>query len=333
VNYIPVQLAALDKNIHNIFERLKMDKYLNYFLLFAVFFIVPFLGIFVDLQYNPDGTIRDYTVKNLTYLFANPHLDYPVLSSFFISLLIGILFISLAWVAIVTLNSMSIISSQMLKLLNTYGSTILTAFTLVMFLSIYYTTRDSMGQNDNSISKNILFFILCFVFTIVATPISYSVVMLLYKAFPVFDFFFKREDESIVDYFARAYKEKKQEQSVIDILKDVLTNTKTKYNMSISVILLLFVSLWMIPYSVGHSSGWISDKYNSKSIQMFVALLISMIIGTFFALTPWFSMFSGLSNFLFGDVIKFIVMVLGPITILGLAITQLRIANISIQSM
>ena len=96
-----------------------------------------------------------------------------------------------------------------------------------------------------------------------------------------------------------------------------------------------FLGLLFGIFSYGTSFGkkedqstWMSSNGNNSQIKIFVITIMSIMVGWFFALHLKFNMFS----FLYESVMqpaRFVLFFIAPITVVGLAITQIVLASVS----
>jgi hypothetical protein len=96
-----------------------------------------------------------------------------------------------------------------------------------------------------------------------------------------------------------------------------------------------FLGLLFGIFSYGTSFGkpegqstWMSSNGNNSQIKIFVITIMSIMVGWFFALHLKFNMFS----FLYESVMqpaRFVLFFFAPITVVGLAITQIVLASVS----
>ena len=81
--------------------------------------------------------------------------------------------------------------------------------------------------------------------------------------------------------------------------------------------------------SFGKNSGhWLSNDGNNKFVKLFVIIIMSLMVGWFFALHMKFNMF----YFLYDCVMqpsRAILFTLAPLTVVALAITQIIIADLT----
>jgi hypothetical protein len=105
---------------------------------------------------------------------------------------------------------------------------------------------------------------------------------------------------------------------------------------SIITIILLVISFIGITFgmygyggSFGKNSGhWLSNDGNNKFVKLFVIIIMSLMVGWFFALHMKFNMF----YFLYDCVMqpsRAILFTLAPLTVVALAITQIIIADLT----
>lgn len=96
-----------------------------------------------------------------------------------------------------------------------------------------------------------------------------------------------------------------------------------------SIILLIATFLGLLlGIFINGKGSWMDNNGNNSRIKIFVITIMSIMVGWFFALHLKFNMFT----FLYESVIqpaRAVLFIFAPITVLGLAITQIVIASIS----
>ena len=210
---------------------------------------------------------------------------------------------------------------------NNFGISIILCFLFTInFLILYYGNLDS-SKNDkssnNKTSQNYILFCLCFLFSLLGTPVAFMVFELLGR---ILGFSFAGDLKS---YFFPNSTTNKCEVGDFPF--------GCQYRVILATILLCasFLGLLFGIFSYGTSFGkpetqstWMSGNGNSSQVKIFVITILSIMVGWFFALHLKFNMFS----FVYESIIqpaRFVLFFLAPITVLGLAITQIVIASIS----
>lgn len=105
------------------------------------------------------------------------------------------------------------------------------------------------------------------------------------------------------------------------------------YTRSIVTIIFLFISLFgisggLIWYGGSFNQHWLRNNGNNKYIKLIVVLIMSLMVGWFFALHLRFNMF----YFIYDCVMKpsrAVLFTFAPLAVLGLSITQIIIADLT----
>ena len=210
-----------------------------------------------------------------------------------------------------------------------FGISIILALVFTInFLILYfgnlgsYKTKNDISS-ENKTSQNYILFCLCFIFSLLGTPVVFMVFELLGR---ILGFSFAGDLKS---YF----------------FPNSTTNTcevgkfpfGCQYRVIFSTILLCasFLGLLFGIFAYGTSYGkpegqrtWMSGNGNSSQIKIFIVTILSIMVGWFFALHLKFNMFS----FVYESVMqpsRFVLFSFAPLTVLALAITQMILASIS----
>jgi hypothetical protein len=196
----------------------------------------------------------------------------------------------------------------------------------INFLILYFgNLGSSKTKNDisseNKTSQNYILFCLCFIFSLLGTPVVFMVFELLGR---ILGFSFAGD--------LKAYFFPNSTTNTCEVGKFPFG---CQYRVIFSTILLVasFLGLLFGIFAYGTSYGkpegqstWMSGNGNSSQIKIFVITIMSIMVGWFFALHLKFNMFS----FVYESVIqptRFVLFSLAPLTVLALAITQIIIAS------
>jgi len=210
---------------------------------------------------------------------------------------------------------------------NTFGISILLGILFTAnFLFLYFGNLGSSKQDkssNNKTSQNYILFCLCFLFSLLGTPVVFMVFELLGRIFGV------SLAGDLKSYFFSKQPNPKtcKDDSMLDCQWRVVYSTVL---LCASFLGLLF-GIFSYGTSFGKSesqSTWMSSNGNNSQIKIFVITIMSIMVGWFFALHLKFNMFS----FLYESVMqpaRFVLFFFAPITVVGLAITQIVLASVS----
>ena len=205
-------------------------------------------------------------------------------------------------------------------------SILLALFFTMNFLILYFGNLGSSKNDksaDNKTSQNYILFCLCFIFSLLGTPVVFMVFELLGRILGI--------------SFAgdlKSYFFPKSTTNTCEVGRFPL-GCQWRVIFSVALLGASFLGLLFGIFSYGTSIGkpetqstWLSGNGNSSQVKIFVVTILSIMVGWFFALHLKFNMFS----FVYESVIqpaRFILFFLAPITVLALAITQIVIASLS----
>ena len=352
-SFIQNRILFMDNFITNMISYIPINGFLKMFLLFCtgfLFFLFFFFSFFIKFKttFSEKGISSDPYLQNLINEFgygltgifpkteydivnfpnilvetAGP-VDFAALSSFFLSFLIILIsyFIHLIFKSYTRINSISTMSV----------SIIFSIFFLVNFLTIYYGNlfnSPKFGGNldttsGNITSQNYILFLLCFVFSLLGTPTIFMVFELIGRIFEV----------SIVGDLKTYFFPNSTTNKCNGRLLDFMFSCKNRVFISL---ILLFLSFFGLLFGIfryganfdGKKMGhWLSNNGSHTQVKLFIILIISLLVGWFFALHLKFNMFS----FLYESIIqpsRIVLFTFAPLTILALSITQIIIANLS----
>lgn len=196
-------------------------------------------------------------------------------------------------------------------------------FFTVNYLILYYgninyikTKGDISSKNETS--QNYILFCLCFLFSILGTPVVFMVFELFGR---ILGFSLAGDLKSYL--FPNSTTNKCEGIKLLDCPNRVLFST---FLLISSFLGLLF---GIYNYGISKKAGpWMSNNGNNPQIKIFVITIMSIMVGWFFALHFKFNMIS----FIYESAIqslRTILFILAPLTVLGLAITQIVLADIS----
>ena len=249
-----------------------------------------------------------------------------ILISFCVSL-VGLIFLYCGTASLVYLINTTVFLLGFIMLGKNVGISILLALFFTMNFLILYFGNLGSSKNDksagNKTSQNYILFCLCFIFSLLGTPVVFMVFELLGRILGV--------------SFAGDLKSYFFPNSTTNVCEMGMFPLGCQWRVIISVVLLAasFLGLLFGIFAYGTSFGkpdtqstWMNGNGNSSQVKIFVITILSIMVGWFFALHLKFNMFS----FVYESVIqpaRFTLFFLAPITVLGLAITQVVIASIS----
>ena len=267
------------------------------------------------------------SIKNPTINFSSPSIStilLCILIAFCISLTLLIIIYCGTAGFIYLIYTVVLLLTLILFGGNNFGiSIILSILFTINFLILYFGNLGS-SKNDkssnNKTSQNYILFCLCFIFSLLGTPVVFMVFELLGRIFGVSfagdlkSYFFSKQPNPC---------------------KPGLLDCQGRVVFSTLLLCASFLGLLFGIFSYGTSFGkpetqstWMSGNGNNSQIKIFVITILSIMVGWFFALHLKFNMFS----FIYESVMqpaRFVLFFLAPITVLGLAITQIVIASIS----
>jgi len=336
-------IIYFDEYITKCISYIPIDGFLKMFLLFCAGFLFFFFSFFVKLTttYKDDRIMNQETqtlisefgyglvgvypsnnfeindFPNILVETAGP-VNFAALGSFFltftIALIINCLDNILNYLGIFTEN----ITIQSYKLPSNTSNILLFVFSIISFIALYYGNLGSkLGQtpsNDgdikssNIISQNYILFCLCFIFALLGTPAVFIVFELLFRIYPgisLGSILYNKVYKGIFNYI-----------------------TVTISFVIIFLSLLLGIFIYGGSFDGNKYLHWLSNDGNNRYIKLFVVIIMSLMVGWFFALHLKFNMFS----FLYNSVIqpaRIALFILAPIGVLGLSITQIVMADIS----
>lgn len=350
---IEKRITYVDNFITNIIHYIPINGFLKMFLLFCIGFLSFFFSFFVKLKTTfVDKSISDPYVQNLINEFgyglkgiypatnydivnfpnilvetAGP-VDFAALSSVFLSFLVIIIFYFLY----LLIKNFSFLQPLLTSVSNRFSTSanssfstfiIFCVFFLINFLALYYGNLSSshkLGGNpnitsSNIISQNYILLLLCFVFSLLGTPVVFMVFELISRIFNI----------SLASDLI-----------TLIIAKTCNTDKYCNYRAYFALGLLL-ISFFGLLFGIffyganfdGKKMGhWLSNDGNNNQIKLFAVLILSLLVGWIFALHLKFNMFS----FIYQSIIlssRMILFVFAPLTLLALSITQIVIAYLS----
>ena len=360
-NILPRIICFFDNKIVNWIEIIPIPGFLKMFFLFCGGFLFFFFSFFVKLITTwKDPNIEDPNVQNLISEFgyglkgvypasnfdivnfpdilvqtAGP-VNFAALGSFFITMVLFIIFTFLKNLLVnPVITNFPIIENfkyvtkfkspnytytppggTLGIILNLLDKIKYLLFFFIVFLPIYFITLG--GKNDKSssniASQNTILFILCFLLALLGIPFILMVLEIFSRIlnFSIFN-----------DVFSFIYNK-------------CIPNSWCKIRSTITIIF-LFISLFGISIGLymyggsldGKNTGhWLSEKGNNKYIKLIVVLIMSLMVGWFCALHLKFNMF----YFLYDCVMKpsrAVLFTFAPLAVVGLAITQVIIADLT----
>lgn len=343
------KILYIDEYITNFIHYIPINGLLKMFLLFCAGFLFFFFSFFFKLKTTfVDDKFSDPYIQNLISEFgyglngiypatnydivnfpnilvetAGP-VDFAALSSFFLSFIV----IIIIYLGYLLIKQLLIITQSKMQIL-TYIINItqyppvfiilICLFFLINFLALYYGNLSSspkVGGNpditsSNIISQNYILLLLCFVFSLLGTPVVFMVFELISRIFSV----------SLASDLIN-----------IKTCNDTSCKSRAKF-----ALILLFVSFFGLLFGIffyganldGQKTGhWLSNDGNNKQAKLFIVLILSLMVGWFFALHLEFNMFSFIYQ-CFVQPSRMVLFIFAPLTLLALSITQIAIADLS----
>lgn len=362
-NIVKIFIKYLDNWIIRGLSIIPIHGFFKMFLLFCGGFLFFFFSFFVKLKTTyKDDNITDPYVQNLIKEFgyglngiypANNFdiVDFPkilvetagpvnfaALGSFFLTFAIFII-VSFFWNLIKLYPGVSGTIQKMntdMKIPNVSSSAFeyiiiildkikwLIAF-FIMFVPLYFIALGEKKDESsaNIISQNFILFVLCFVLALLGTPFIFVVFELFGRIFNV------SLAKDLFTYFVSNSCEGDYNLNIFD--RNFKFDCKKR---SIFTIILLLVSFFGVTFGIyGHgvnknTGHWLSNNGDNKNVKLFVIIIMSLMVGWFFALHLKFNMF----YFLYDCVMqpsRTVLFSLAPLTVVGLAITQIIIADLT----
>jgi len=342
-------IIYFDEYITKCINYIPIGGFLKMFLLFCAGFLFFFFSFFVKLTTTyKDDRITDPETQNLISEFgyglvgvypsnnfdivdfpnilvetAGP-VNFAALGSFFLTFIIALIvncirnILKYLGIKMFTDNPTFQVGNSN-KIYELPSNIFIFFLSIINFIALYqYVNLGSkLGQtpngsgntkSSNTISQNYILFCLCFIFALLGTPAVFIVFELLFRIYPGVSLgnnLYKKVPNGIFNYI-------------------VVTIT----------LVIIFLSLLFGIFIYGGSfdskknSHWLSNNGNNKYIKLFIIIIMSLMVGWFFALHLKFNMFS----FLYNSVIqpaRMALFILAPIGVLALSITQIVMADIS----
>jgi hypothetical protein len=246
--------------------------------------------------------------------------DFAALSSFFLSVIITLilwftilLFKNVLFKNIPIKNPFDKIKNPLPpKIGNGLGVFFLLCITFTINFLCLYLPNAYDTSSDNNNSKRYILFCLCFIFSLVGTPVVFMVFELLGRIIGI-----SLAGDLKSRFFPNSTTNKCEGGKPFDC--------PNRSIFSIILLIATFLGLLFGIYLNGKGS-WMDHNGNNSRIKIFVITILSILVGWFFALHLKFNMFS----FLYESVLqpaRAILFILAPITVLGLSITQVVIAS------
>jgi len=287
---------------HNFMDRINMSPLVKAFCIYCVTFIVTFFGAFVRIPHfkNPreHNPMDLFNVVNMMPIFPaifRRRLEqYRNLSVFLLSLIVSLCFAGLLFV----LKSVfkSIPKSAVIGM---------TMVGVAIFFGCFFGKRKELFPDAESV-KRLVFFLLCFIFALVGTPIALAVVQLLIELGFL----------GFLPYGLHWFYNKwVHETSRPSILKTLNSGGLLK-----GVAGLFFTVLLFAMYGLGKDKDWL-DNANGKSMQMFLVTLVTMTISLFTALSTKYKVSLGLYE-LIKNAMQLVLVYVTPLALVALAIVQ-----------
>jgi len=287
---------------HNFLDRINMSPLAKAFSIYCVTFIVIFFGAFVRIprfknprQHNPMDLFNVVNMMPIFPAIFRRRLEqYRNLSVFLLSLIVSVCFAGLLF----GLKSFftSIPKSAVIGM---------TVVGFAIFFGCFFGKREELLPDAESV-KRLVFFLLCFIFALVGTPIALAVVQLLIELGFL----------GFLPYAGyRLYNKLFNEKSHPPLLKTLNTNGLLESSAGVFFTVLLFAM-----YGLGKDRDWL-DNANGKSMQMFLVTLVTMTISLFTALSTKYKVSLGIYE-LIKNVMQLVLVYVTPLALVALAIVQ-----------
>lgn len=299
----PYQLIYnFDTLWNNLMQRILVSPLVKAFSMYCATFLVLFFGMFVrirhfkhPLQHNP---IDRFNIVNIGPLFTpefKRNVDkYRSLCVFCLSLMVSLCFAGLMfWLK-------SLFKDIIPK--NAIIGTTLAGFAL--FFGCFFGMRKKMFPDLFAVKK-IVYFLLCFIFTMVGTPVVLGGIQLLIESGLL----------NIFQRFCLQVYSGLTGGSTLPILKSLNTNGMLGGSALVISIVLLFTM-----FGLGLDRKWVVDA-DGKSMQMFMVTLITMTVSLFTALNTKYKVCTALYT-LIRKIVEFVLVYLAPLTLVALASVQ-----------
>jgi hypothetical protein len=326
LGFIPEKLRQFDTFWHSIFKDLPIDPIVKMFLLFSVgflaFFFIPFIKVYkrelTETEkhiYPPPQRPTLIEVVNFPTIFnanndPNTRIDYPGMAAFFVSLMSSILVFLILFFAVNTVipGKMSFVTSSVISFV----------VFLILLISLLLNKK-SLGDENKFNAKNtdhttnqyttklLLFLVITFTFGLFSAPVVTMIGEIILRMF---------------NY------------SSINPLRKLSSSNSIWF--WLIFLILPFLTIWFTLFFVGTydtcgmdssdaTCPWFGTD-NNKNFKILMIALLSVLVGWFFAFSPYFYMFYGLWGFVM-SMIRHLLYIVGPIGILGISISEVILAN------
>ena len=299
----------LDLLWHFFVDRIKTTPLIKSFSAFCVSFIVIFFGAFIRIPYSRN--IRKYSpmdrfdIINIEHTFTGVFDrnidDYRCLSLFVLCLLVCMGFSSILYFYRFFFDPK--VSKNIL-----FG--VLSVFSIILFSSMF-AKREDLFPDSYSVKK-LVFFLLCIIFASVGTPVVLGLLQLLTEAGLL---------TMIQKCWLWLYC---TFSSTSECVSTSLTTLNYKGVLEILGSLIFIVLLFTL-YGLGVDKDWIGND-SGKNMRMFNAVLITMSVSLFIALSTHYNMGTALYTFI-KRIMEFVIVYLAPITVVILSIVKIIYAQ------
>ena len=268
---------------HNFMDRINMSPLVKAFSIYCVTFIVTFFGAFVRIpqfknprEHNPMDLFNVVNMMPIFPAIFRRRLEqYRNLSVFLLSLIVSLCFAGLLFGIKSVFKS---IPKSAVVGMSIVG--------VAIFFGCFFGKREELFPDAESV-KRLVFFLLCFIFALVGTPIALAVVQLL------------------------------GELGLFRLLPIRTLNSGGLLEGSAG---LFFTVLLFAMYGLGKDKDWL-DNANGKSMQMFLATLVTMTISLFAALSTKYKVSLGIYEWI-KNAMQLILVYVTPLALVALAIVQ-----------
>ena len=333
LTFIPRKLEEFGDMWQRIVSDIPIDPFFRSFLLFCIGFLIfmfSFVRVFPNFREINDPYLNENGVKgyvmnmyfdipkfpNIYNQSAGP-VNFQVLISFFFALFMFIIIPFLATI----FNMRSVASFVLLENPSMINIILYIGWLLLFIVPLIsgITTQTPVGVT-NAGTNGLLMTIIGFLFAVLGTPVLFMVVELLSRLFNL----------PLSRYLKRGWNNPIDENLFNSIGNNLpFTNGRSPsdpYNWIMLFILFAFFGVWFGIMVAGITGKWLDNAGNGKIIKFIIIFIISMIIGWCLALSPYFNVFSILTNITLVPV-KMVLYFLAPITIFALSTTQLALAD------
>lgn len=281
---------------HQLMDRINVSPLVKAFSMYCVTFLVTFFGAFVRIPNfkNPreHNRMDRFNIVNMMPIFPAIFIrrldQYRSLSVFLLSLIVSLCFALIMF----TLKSVF----QIIPKSVVVGASIVG---MAVFFGCFFGKRQEMFPDAKSV-KNLIFFLLCFIFALVGTPVALGGIQLLMET-------------GLLSVVQRVF-------SILTNQSIPLLTTLNYHGILQGSAFVIFTVLLFSMYGLGVDKKWLSNA-NGKSMQMFLVTLVTMTISLYTALNTKYSVNLVLYEWI-KSILQLVLVYVAPLALVALAIVQ-----------